>query len=1128
MSTLSSELRNKLERTCIAARNLAERAVKDALKSLAVAHHEHYGHMTPEQRTLRNKLRARARQLVDTQDVKGQLAINHLAQECAYEHWHQMLFARFLAENNLLIEPDMGVAVSLGECKELAKEATTNLWTLAGRYAQKMLPEIFRLDDPVLQVPLAKEDQLKLEQLLDALPTEVFTASDSLGWCYQFWQAERKDEVNKAGNKIGADELPAVTQLFTEDYMVDFLLDNTLGAWHAGKVFAANPKLVENTKSEDELRKAVALPGVPWKYLRFIKGTEGKWTPAAGTFDGWPKTAKELKCLDPCMGSGHFVVAMFERLVALRIAEERLDEQAAVATVISDNLFGLEIDSRCTQIGAFNLALAAWRRVGHCSLPAMNLACSGLALNAKRDDWTKLAEGNANQRFAMGALYDLFQKAPMVGSLINPRRDKAVTYLITLHELQPLLDVAIKREKADDAHELAVTARGLTKAAEILASQFTLVATNVPYLGRGKQDEVLIDYCDNHHRQGKADLATCFIERLTDFCTADSTSAFVTKQEWLFLGKYAQVRRRSLQDNVWGFDVRLGPRAFETISGERVNVSLHAISKSRPKEDWEYFSLDVSAEKTPSRKAQAVVAEQPNLLSQSAQLKNPDSRVTTEAPAAQGPTFGSVAESYQGIVTGDLERFRLRLWEVPQLGLVWVPFRTTVSKTGLQDGCYSILLWEGGSGRLHRYAQETREQLHDMHESGNRAWQQRGIALNRMSDLQATLYYGEHFDNNVAVLNPRDESTLTAFLAYCSSASFVEDVKKLDRTLKVTNRTLIKVPFNLGHWQKMAAEKYPHGLPKPASNDPTQWLFNGHPKGANNPLHVVVARLLGYQWPRQTGSSFQDCPALAVDGLEKLANDDGIVCIPSVRGAEPAAERLRKFLAIAFGEEWKAQTELELIRATGSDAADLEEWLRTDFFQQHCDLFHQRPFVWHIWDGRKRDGFHALLNYHKLAGENGKGRRTLESLTHSYLGEWITRQKDGEKRGETGAEGRLAAALELQNRLKAILESEPPFDLFVRWMPLAEQPIGWEPDINNGVRMNIRPFMASDLPSGKKGAGILRSKPNIKWEKDRGKEPHRAKEDFPWFWKDGVFTCDRLNDVHLTGEQKRKARELKQ
>jgi hypothetical protein len=179
-------LRNKLERACIAAHNVGDGAAKAALEALAVHYHEPYGHMTPEQRTLRNKLRARARQLGDVQDAKGQLSIKHLTQECAYEHWHRMLFARFLAENSLLIPPEIGTAVSLAECKELAKEANTNLWELAGRYAQTMLPEIFRADDPVLWVPFAKEDQIDLEELLGGLPAAVFTASDSLGWCYQF------------------------------------------------------------------------------------------------------------------------------------------------------------------------------------------------------------------------------------------------------------------------------------------------------------------------------------------------------------------------------------------------------------------------------------------------------------------------------------------------------------------------------------------------------------------------------------------------------------------------------------------------------------------------------------------------------------------------------------------------------------------------------------------------------------------------------------------------------------------------------------------------------------------------------------------------------------------------------
>ena len=105
----------------------------------------------------------------------------------------------------------------------------------------------------------------------------------------------------------------------------------------------------------------------------------------------------------------------------------------------------------------------------------------------------------------------------------------------------------------------------------------------------------------------------------------------------------------------------------------------------------------------------------------------------------------------------------------------------------------------------------------------------------------------------------------------------------------------------------------------------------------------------------------------------------------------------------------------------------------------------------------------------------------------------------------------------------------------MRWKPLHDQPIGWEPDINDGVRLNIRPFLALDLPNGRAGAGILRWKPNIKWEKDRGKEPYRSKDDFPWFWGwDGKsvdfmggkeFTGERFNDCHYTVASKLKARE---
>ncbi len=198
--------------------------------------------------------------------------------------------------------------------------------------------------------------------------------------------------------------------------------------------------------------------------------------------------------------------------------------------------------------------------------------------------------------------------------------------------------------------------------------------------------------------------------------------------------------------------------------------------------------------------------------------------------------------------------------------------------------------------------------------------------------------------------------------------------------------------------------------------------------------------------------------------------------------------------------------------------ATLEDWLRNGFFEQHCKLFQNRPFIWHIWDGHK-SGFSALVNVHQLTHAN------LEKLTYAYLGDWIRRQQAAVDAGEAGSDARLQAARQLQSALKLILEGEPPYDIFVRWKSLAQQAIGWHPDLNDGVRMNIRPFMAVDIPGGKKGAGVLRAKPNIKWEKDRGKEPQRTKAEFPWFWQGSTFTGDRENDVHLTRAQKQMARQ---
>src|SRR5207249_8822751 len=114
---------------------------------------------------------------------------------------------------------------------------------------------------------------------------------------------------------------------------------------------------------------------------------------------------------------------------------------------------------------------------------------------------------------------------------------------------------------------------------------------------------------------------------------------------------------------------------------------------------------------------------------------------------------------------------------------------------------------------------------------------------------------------------------------------------------------------------------------------------------------------------------------------------------------------------------WTPGKQNDLLEEVGFGSKTLEDWLRNGFFEQHCQIFHQRPFIWQIWDGR-RDGFSALVNYHKL------NRSNLEKLTYTFLGDWLGRQKAANDAGEEGSDDRLQAAVKLQEKLKLILEGE--------------------------------------------------------------------------------------------------------
>ena len=189
-ATLPRDLRKTLADSTVHARVAAERACRAALENLAVHEADYRPHMSLEQRQLRNRLRARGRALGAARDPhSGKQDITRLYEHAAYEHWHRLLFTRFLAGNHLLhTDPENGlVPVTLDECEELAPDlAAKDGFDLACRFASRILPGVFRSNDPVLDLALARPDQARLRELLAQLPPAVFTAQDALGWTYQF------------------------------------------------------------------------------------------------------------------------------------------------------------------------------------------------------------------------------------------------------------------------------------------------------------------------------------------------------------------------------------------------------------------------------------------------------------------------------------------------------------------------------------------------------------------------------------------------------------------------------------------------------------------------------------------------------------------------------------------------------------------------------------------------------------------------------------------------------------------------------------------------------------------------------------------------------------------------------
>ena len=468
------------------------------------------------------------------------------------------------------------------------------------------------------------------------------------------------------------------------------------------------------------------------------------------------------------------------------------------------------------------------------------------------------------------------------------------------------------------------------------------------------------------------------------------------------------MRETFLESLSWNLVGRLGPRAFRGISGEIVSVSLTILSMKHPDKQHQFQFIDAFDGLTASDKEHLLASERPSALAQRQLRLSPASRIGLGS-ASNFELLREYAESRTGTRTADNLRLLHNFWEHKN-DTKWRRLQSVPDTPSEFAGREQVLLWEDGNGALSALAASGHASI-----QGRDAWGRGGVCLGLTGALKATLYAGEIFDMNCGVVWPRNQADLPALWAFLSDPSYHDEVRVLDQQLKLTTKTLVEVPFDVERWRKVAAEEFPDGLPEPWSDDATQWLFEGRPDVAQQPLHVGVGRLLGFRWPEQADT----------DDLDTLADDDGIVCLPSVFGEQARTHPPRSTpRAQAFGDTWTPTRTTELLVAVRVEEDRIStRGCGTTGSKITARCSRTGPSSGTSGTAEKTASPHSV-SYHLL------DRTNLERLTYTYLGDWIERQQAAVTTDTAGAEERLAAALGLQHKLELILDGEEPYDIF--------------------------------------------------------------------------------------------------
>ena len=447
----------------------------------------------------------------------------------------------------------------------------------------KILPGMFQkiADYTELLLPdnLLREGSV-IQQMIELIPEADWKdAVQIIGWLYQYYNSEKKDDVFaalKKNVKITKENIPAATQLFTPDWIVRYMVENSLGRlWLEGhpdvkeqllpteeeqSAYAAGNRAPEDTKWHYYLEEAEQEPEVQAQL------TEIRKEYAALTPD-------QLKVIDPCSGSGHILAYMFD--VLMKIYESYgYTTREAVASIVENNLYGLDIDDRAAQLAYFAVMMKARqydrRFFSRGIQPHVYAIVESNHVDKFAVDY--FCNGDAKLTTAMDTIIKELHDAKEYGSILTVTPQDWSALYDRFAEITE--DINMSREAA--LRELLP----LVQVAEALAQKYDVVVTNPPYLGVSTAKEKLNKYIKDNYYDAKEDLYLVFIEKCNQLCKLNRFQAMITQHSWMFLSRSEKLRLK-VQNNLIISMAHLGARAFEEIGGEVVQTTSFILQKSR-------------------------------------------------------------------------------------------------------------------------------------------------------------------------------------------------------------------------------------------------------------------------------------------------------------------------------------------------------------------------------------------------------------------------------------------------------------------------------------------------------------------------------------------------------------------